>query len=141
MTTNDGKYLEEAVEKIFKEKMTQGDPSFRYRRLPDSKAARGLIQAQPADFFLSDFGFTVHLECKSCGSKTYRLPKFDQHAEMRAWSKAGVKGIVVIHFHIPNVFCFADVDELKIGKASFDFKTTPKYVTLEELFEASDLWL
>lgn len=120
--SNDGKYLEDAVEEELKK--IRGE-NFRYRRLPDARTARGMFPAQPADYFLSysdpDFQFKrgFHLECKSVKGKTRRLPKFTQHAEMIAWSKAGVLGYVIVHFHETEEIFVVSVNDIPIGKPSW----------------------
>jgi hypothetical protein len=126
---NPGKYLEDQAEKHMK-KIT--DSNFRYRRLPDAKAARGALAAQPADFFLAKEGQGIHLECKSDGSLTSRLPRFSQEAEMRAWALAGVQGYVLVHFYNPNVFHLVDIRDLAPGKPSWKLKGFPIYESVEE---------
>ena len=116
---NDGKYLEEALESMLG-KVAITTEGFKYRRLPDSRAARGLIAAQPADFFVSHrYSGAAHIECKSSKSKTLRLPKFVQHAEMIGWANAGVAGIVLVHFYVPDRMFLVDVTTLPIGKPSW----------------------
>lgn len=128
---NDGKYLEEAIKKeLDKIKIS----TFRYRRLNDTRAARNIIVAQPADFFLAD-GWSAHLEAKSVSGKTLRLPMFDQYAEMRDWDRAGVYGYVLIHFWEPDVFCVASINDLEPAP-SWSFKSSPKYSTVNEALRA-----
>ena len=120
--SNDGKYLEDAVEEELKKIQTE---RFRYRRLPDARTARGMFPAQPADFFASycdDYdrsSIGAHIECKSVKGKTRRLPKFAQHAEMLAWDKAGVLGYLVVHFHEIEEIYVVHVNDIPIGKPSW----------------------
>jgi hypothetical protein len=116
---NDGKYLEDALD-IELAKAEIALDNFKYRRLPDSRAARGLIAAQPSDFFVSHrYSGAAHIECKSSKSKTLRLPKFVQHAEMLGWANAGVAGIVLVHFYVPDRLFLVDVTTMPIGKPSW----------------------
>ena len=123
--SNDGKYLEDAVEEELKKITTE---RFRYRRLPDARTARGMFPAQPADFFASHYdtydnsSLGVHIECKSIKGKTRRLPKFAQHAEMLAWDKAGVLGYLVVHFHEIEEIYVVCVASIPIGKPSWVLK-------------------
>jgi len=132
MSKNDtGKYLEKATEDEFKKIPYH---AFRWRRLPDSRAARGLIPSQPADYFISLAGKTAHIECKSDNSKTQRLPMFDQWPEMRAWDASGVSGFVVIHFHTVDVLQLVSITDLDTA-SSWSLKDYPSYETVGEIVE------
>jgi penicillin-binding protein-related factor A (putative recombinase) len=97
MVSNDGKYLEDLVQKWFDSK---DDVDLMMCRLPDSRSARNLIQAQNADFLLSLKGLgAFHLECKSIGGKKRQLRMFKQYPLMRRWDLAGVPGFVLMHFY------------------------------------------
>jgi len=124
---NDGGYLEDEVKKELNKIV---DVEFRYRRLPDSKAARGFIAAQPADFYFSLPSLAGHIECKSVSGTKPTLPMFDQWAEMRAWSKAGTEGYVLIHFHELDAFFLVDVMDLKTDVASWNLSKFTSYVSV-----------
>lgn len=143
--SNDGKYLEHAVEvELRKYKQTR----FFWRRLYDAAAARSKLPAQPSDFFLSFMindseAVPIHLECKSVGKKTRRLDKgsFSQLADMKRWSKAGVQGFVLIHFHELDIFCVEDVDNMEFGVPSWVIRGR-QYLTLPELIkDFMERWL
>jgi penicillin-binding protein-related factor A (putative recombinase) len=129
---NPGRYLEKQIEKELK-KIT--DSTFRWRRLPDAHAARGALAAQPADFFIASDGMTIHLEAKSVGGKTFRLPRFSQESELRAWSRAGVLGYILVHFYEMNVFKAVDIRDLEPGKPSWVLKDFPSLEGVGEALE------
>jgi len=127
MAANDGKYLEKAVQSYLENLML---PTVNWMRLPDSKAARNFLQAQPADFLIStNFRNAFLFECKSYhrkkpGAMTVSK-KFRQYPLMLRWDKAGMPGYLLCHW-LPE-------DELKIFSV-IDL-TTPLYDghTLAEL--------
>jgi hypothetical protein len=108
MAANDGKYLEKAVQSYLENLML---PTVNWMRLPDSKAARNFLQAQPADFLISTMVRKPFLfECKSyhrkkSGAMTVSK-KFRQYPLMLRWDKAGMPGYLLCHW-LPE-------DELKI---------------------------
>lgn len=122
MASNDGKYLEEAVEKYLK---TIKRTEFHWRRLYDAHSARNYMPAQPADFFISDSrGYRIgsnscHLECKTSKHKKMRLTKFSQHSALNRWNLAGVPGYVLVHFYVPDKMFLVPSWELDIGKPSW----------------------
>jgi hypothetical protein len=95
---NDGGYLENEFQKALKKTKLL---SFYWRRLYDAKSVgTNKVPAQPADFFLSSkLSGASHVEVKSRAGKTFRLAKFDQEADLRRWSAAGVPGYVLVHFY------------------------------------------
>lgn len=115
MARNNGKYLEDEVAKYLA-KVTE--ETFHWERRHDAGAARNFFAAQPADFFMCNYYVTTFLECKSDKSTTRRLPKFAQHPRMLRWFKAGVRGAVLIHFHVPDEFFLVPIQDLELGKPS-----------------------
>lgn len=122
--SNDGKYFEDFIEKELKKIK---EPGFRYRRLHDAHAARNFFVKQPADFFLAFNGVCCHLECKTTASKTWRLEKFSQLPEMQMWERAGVIGLVAVHFYIPDVLKFEFTSKLNPEVSSYLMKDLPSY--------------
>ncbi len=116
---NDGKYLEKAVEDYLK---TIKISNFHWRRLPDARAARGSIPAQPSDFFVSIWdgrkAIPFHLECKSSNSRTRRIQKPSQYAQMIRWDKAGIEGIILVHFWELDKFALVNVADFDPDKPS-----------------------
>lgn len=123
---NDGKYLEQAVEKFFKE---LGLISVAYLRLPDSRSARNMISAQPADFLVSsDLTGRVKffLECKSKKQRksgVYQMDtKFRQYPHMLRWWKAGMNGYVLVHWMPDDKLAMIHVHDLSAGRTTFEPK-------------------
>lgn len=129
---NDGHYLENLLEREFKKNKKT---AFHWRRLHDAKAAKGFFPAQPADFFICRDRGPYHVECKSQDGKTNRLKKFSQHADMIRWHKAGVGGVVVVHFHEVDRLFVANVTLLPFGKPSWvlNYKNSEEFDSELEL--------
>lgn len=131
---NDGAYLEKAMEDYFK---TIKKANFFWRRLYDTKAARNVLPAQPSDFFFCFINkqgvYPYHLECKSLGSKTFRFPKPSQFNSMRRWSLAGVRGLFLVHFYVPDKFALASIRDLDSEKKSWVLND--HFDSVEEAFE------
>ena len=97
---NDGVYLEKLFQDELK-KIKRVD--FIWRRLYDVKdhGGKSRVQKQPADFIVCGENPT-HVELKSRKSRSFRLEKFTQYADMRRWALAGMPGYVVVHFYSQN---------------------------------------
>jgi hypothetical protein len=116
MSQNDGKYLERAVEQYLQE-LKRIDVT--YLRLPDSRAARNLISAQPADFLISSKRAEKPflLECKSKGvtSKNgiFKFDKkFQQYPFMLRWRKAGTPGYIIAHWWKEDALQYFPIEAL-----------------------------
>jgi len=97
MNNNDGRYLEDIVKEWFTDRAMA---DVMLTRLPDSRSARNLIQAQNADFLMGVKGYgACHIECKSIGGLKQNLRMFRQYHLMNKWNLAGVPGFVLIHFY------------------------------------------
>jgi hypothetical protein len=74
---NMGKWAEKQAA-LFLEQCSKESSSFAWHRFPDSRAARGMLAAQPADYLVSfssnHKNHTVYLEVKECANER-RLPK------------------------------------------------------------------
>lgn len=119
MSRNDGKYLEDEIEKQLKKNTDLG---IHWIRLPDARAARGRVAAQPADYFLCNRGSAIYLEAKSQKGKIPRLKRFSQESAMRRWGSAGVRGLLIVHFHELGRLFLVDVKNLESGKPSWVLK-------------------
>ena len=116
-TDNDGKYLENEVEKYINDLKRM---EVAIMRLPDSRSARNLMAGQNADFIVStsEMG-AAHLECKSIKGDKLVLRKFRQLPNMKRWSAAGLRGFVLCHFYDLDRFALVNVDDLDPSKASW----------------------
>jgi hypothetical protein len=98
---NLGKWAEAEVRDVLVTLSNQ-NLRFAWHRYPDSRSARNLIQAQPADFLVADSrrGAPVvyHLEVKETAQK-HRLPKdkVSQWADLRKFSFAGIQPYVLVY--------------------------------------------
>lgn len=116
-TNNDGKYLENEVEKYINDLKRM---EVAIMRLPDSRSARNLLASQNADFILSSQKFgACHLECKSIKGTKLVLKKFRQLPNMKRWAAAGMPGYVLCHFHELDKFCLVNVGDLDPSKATW----------------------
>lgn len=70
-----------------------------FHRLPDARAARGALAAQPADFLLAAHGRGYFLEVKET-AQLHKLPrdKVSQAPELRKFALAGM-GFAVLVYH------------------------------------------
>jgi hypothetical protein len=115
---NDGKYLEDA----FQSDLENDDQNIWLHRFPDSKAARGMIAAQPADFLLAVNGKkTILIDCKSVKHK-YRVPKFSQHGKMRLAGMAGLPSYLLVHHYMIDKYRVVNVKDLDPKAASHDLR-------------------
>lgn len=105
------------------EQCSKEDAGFAWHRFPDSKAARGLIAAQPSDFLVSvavrdGSNVTVYLEVKETANPA-RLPKakIGQYGMLQKfhWTNAKVLVLVYMSAHQKwsyltgdDLFCFED---------------------------------
>ncbi len=128
---NDGKYLEDALQlELKKIKKT----TFMWRRLHDASDLPGgnaKIPRQPSDFIISN-GKSIHVELKSRKSKTCRLEKFDQFADMRRWALAGTPGFVIVHFYSVSEELYL-VDVLDLDPSAKSWVLIKKFKNMEEL--------
>ncbi len=117
---------------------------FAWHRFPDSRAARGLIGAQPSDFLVSvaDGSYhnrTVYLEVKSTEMPT-RLPKakVSQYGMLRkfAWTNAEV--LVLVHQPLLQRWVYLTNDDLfsyEDCPASFPLTNLPTFASAKEALE------
>lgn len=136
-----GKAAEKAVEKVltgYNEKLL----AFAWHRLPDARAARGRLKAQPADYYLAVAGRAYHLEIKET-SHSSRLAK-DKLAQiplLRKFNLAGMPFAVLVYHtelkrwrSIPGTFFDGDIPP------SWDLSSFPLLDSAEAAFQATG-WL
>ena len=124
----DGKYLEKAVEKAFKENNAW------YHRLNDSAAGRNLTSAQPADAICCSNGHSFLLELKST-KVPRRLPRFVQHSRMKLAYDNGLDGYVLVHRYEADIFYLLNIKDLELGKPSHDLREWPELTWSEVIGE------
>ena len=121
-----GKETEKLVEDMFV-KMNSSQ-RFAYHRLPDAKAARGMLKAQPADFSYRNGNHAGYIEVKAL-KHPYRLP-FDRLSQLpilKKWSLAGSDDIILIHHYMIGLWRVALPQELSGNVTSWDLSKHQGY--------------
>lgn len=146
---NRGKWAEKQV-RDFLEALNNDRLDFAYHRLPDPRAARGVLAAQPSDF-MAQVGDSVagkatfyFIEVKET-EHDYRLPytKIRQYAILRKWMLAGAMPFVITFHSIIEKWRVMFLDELVERReaatgntASWDLRDFNTYSTLDEALAA-----
>lgn len=115
---------------------------FAYERLPDARAARGVIKAQLSDYICM-VGWTdglgvlqkhfVILEVKET-RHDYRLAKdkLEQLPRIHKWLRAHADGVVLVKHTLLNKWRAICATQLTIGLPSWDLRDMPLYDTPEQ---------
>jgi hypothetical protein len=108
-----GKTLEKAVEKLLAE-LNSLNLEFAWHRYPDTRAARGMIKAQPCDYLLA-CGRAWHLEVKET-HHDFRLPrdKLSQLPTLQKFAAAGLGFGVIVHHTTTGKYRFVERQFLDI---------------------------
>lgn len=110
--TNDGKAAEALVREWLKARSEQ-DAKLAWHRLPDARAARGALAAQPSDFYVVNRGVFSHLEVKSTEQKTrLHRSKVSQYGALKSFHLAGGKCFVLVEMTYNNRWVILDNDIL-----------------------------
>lgn len=114
-----GDETEKIVEALFKQWNTQ--QSFAWHRLPDAKAGRGRIAAQPADYLWRHGPNAGFLEVKALKHE-YRLPadRVTQLPTLKKWSMAGNCDLILVHHYMIGKWRIVRATELETGVPSWD---------------------
>ena len=125
-----GKETELIVEALFKKWNARQDVA--WHRLPDSKAGRSYIKAQPADHVYRCGKYAGFLEVKADKHPT-RLPAawLTQLPTLHKWSLAGSTDIVLIHHYLTGEWRAIFAEELDTGVTSWNLDSYPTYPTAE----------
>lgn len=136
MSLNTGKYLEAIIHDELNKNVSS---DFLWRRLYDTTSAQmKVIQAQPADFLCCHSGRAFHIEAKTTKHKLGRLPKasFSQCAAMKAWSRCGFKGFLLVHtYGFDGEIYLVDVDEVNPELKSWVIPDIGKPVLVTNLLQ------
>lgn len=139
-----GKWAEDRVQDWLVSKSSSSF-SFAFHRLPDARAARGALAAQPADWLTSmrlpnGDPFSVLLEAKETAEKL-RLPKgkIGQYGKLLLFHLAGIEARVVVYRSLHNDWTYFTGVELFPGgdevPTSFPFAGRPTFATAVEALE------
>ena len=132
----------EAIVQFWLKMRSDADASFAFHRFPDSRAARGVIPAQPSDLLVVSKKVATFLEAKET-AELRRLPraKVSQWGSLRKWDWAGADVVVIVYrSEFDDWLIFRNKDLFPDGDtpASFAFAGKHTYPTaadaLQELF-------
>jgi hypothetical protein len=131
-----GKAAEKEVDKVLRILNNRSD--FAYWRLPDARAARGYLAAQPGDFAYFCKGRGGIIEVKET-EHAYRIAKdkISQLATLQKFEWAGAKSAIIIHHSVDNVWRMIYPSQLEIGPASWDLRQFVCFKTPVEALQAT----
>lgn len=137
-----GKWAEAQVN-MWLETRSAKDSTFAHHRYPDSRAARGALAAQPADFLVAWKGHgDFHVEVKET-AQTRRLPKgkVGQYGKLLKFYLAGIEPVLPVYMSETDRWvCLRSIDlfafeECPASFPIFDLKVYPTHrELLEEVF-------
>ena len=128
--SNTGKKAEKLVEAVLKK--WNGRSGFAYFRLPDSRAARNFLTAQPGDFAYYCGPRAGILEVKST-QYPYRLAKdkISQLPTLKKLSAAGASNLVLVQHTTENVWRVLYPGGLDSSVPSWDLRNVETYPDAE----------
>ena len=128
--SNTGKKAEKLVEAVLKKWNNRS--GFAYFRLPDSRAARNFLMAQPGDFAYYCGPRAGILEVKST-QHTYRLAKdkISQLPTLKKLSAAGAANLVLVQHTTENVWRILYPGGLDSSVPSWDLREVETYPDAE----------
>lgn len=105
---------------------------FAYHRLPDAKAARGALAAQPADFIVSA-GKGMFLEVKAI-KHAFRVPKdkVRQLPVLKKFELAGMPAAIIVHHYIEGIWRVVRPKDLEFGVPSWDISKAYGFSSADE---------
>ncbi len=131
-----GKETEKLVENLFKK--WNENSIFSWHRLPDAKASRGFLAAQPADYVWWRKPYGGYLEVKACNhefriakDKVRQLPLLHKH------SLAGASCFVLINHYLFGTWRVVNADSLPLDVPSWDLSGFPLHDTAEAALKST----
>lgn len=126
-----GKETEKLAEKLFTEWNKQ--QLFAWHRMPDARAARGRLSAQPSDYIYRCGQHAGHIELKAL-KHPFRLPsaRVSQLPTLLKWSLAGSCDVILVFHYMENVWRAALPTQLEIGLPSWNLSEFKTYASAEE---------
>jgi len=137
MKGDEGKWAEKQAQTWLENASNQAH-DFAWHRYPDSRAARGALAAQPADFLVA-CGKAFHLEVKET-AQIKRLPKkkIGQFGMLQKFHWAGIEPYVVIYRSEAKDWVYlgpAQLFEFEECPPSFDLSKRQTYATCGAIME------
>lgn len=107
--------------------------NFAWHRLPDAKAARGLLSAQPADMIVADGKKGLFLEVKAI-KHAFRVPKdkVRQLPILKKFELAGMPAAIIVHHYIEGVWRVVRPKDLEFGVPSWDISEAYGFSSADE---------
>lgn len=133
-----GSEVEKLVEGIFKEwSRRQG---FAWHRMPDAKAARGALKAQPADYLVANQTQTSFIEVKALKAARL-LPKdrISQLATLKKFEETAMRNYVLVFQYLEGLWRIESVEHIEMGATSWDVTKWPTYGTAEDAMKSVGL--
>lgn len=129
-----GDATEDLVETLFKKWNTS--TYFAWHRLPDAKAARGRMKAQPADYIYRSGSKSGFIEVKAL-KHPHRLPaeRVTQLPTLKKWSLAGSFDYVLVHQYMEGVWRIIPAGLLDTRLSSWDLSNCPTFPSAEAALE------
>lgn len=126
-----GRETEKLVISVLEELNTR--QNFAWHRLPDAKAARGLLSAQPADMVVADGKKGLFLEVKAI-KHAFRLPKdkVRQLPLLKKFAESGMGGVILVHHYLEGIWRVVDPESLDLGVPSWDISPAYGYSDVRE---------
>lgn len=130
-----GKEVEKLIEAALNERSL--NQSFAYHRMPDAKAARGALKAQPGDYLYTCRSRSGFIEVKALKDPR-RLPaaRLTQLATLKKFELAGMKSYVVVFQYMEGVWRVASIASLQAGQPSWLVTEWATYPDLPKLLNA-----
>lgn len=126
-----GHEVEILVEREFQIMNTRKD--FAWHRLPDAKAARGRMAAQPADYIYRSDPYSGYIEVKAL-KHPYRLPsaRVTQLPTLHKWALAGATNFILVFHYMDQKWRIVNSALLEFGVPSWDLSEYEAYGTPRE---------
>lgn len=126
-----GDETEKLVEGVFAE--WNRSQRFAWHRLPDAKAGRGGIAAQPADYIYRHGEHSGFIEVKAL-KHLFRLPspRLTQLPVLHKWDLAGASNFALVHHYMTPGWRAVPTGDLASGATSWDLSEYPLFETPRE---------
>lgn len=134
-----GKEAEKEVEALLRQWNTRGD--FAWHRFPDSRAARGVIAAQPSDVLIVVNGTTIFLETKETAHDSrVAKDKVSQLPMLYKFFYAGATCLVLVKHTKLKRWRIVYATNLPIGLPSWDLSEFPLFETAQDALTSTGLF-